>query len=1101
MFPALLLAILGIGFAQSRIDTAHLDPFSNKLRFSYGTLFKFNGHVQQNLDRVWVVTTVPIPKFKDLTFADPMFDPECKFFENFLVAARNASQSPAHHHYSARQKCALMKSRYLSLVQRQESLKSQLRSVMQDNLYKALPGLGPRPEREKRGLFALATGAVGLVTIGVEMLNSWLTNKRVVATEKAVRKMHYESEMAHNRIMQLEDDFLMYGTYTLNSTEGIIETINSMQHVSDDLGSALAGQINPKSGHVEFPWFLMDTILQEYFVFLEEKHINLYSQLLDNYKTLMVAIAKLSKGYLPPEIFSLGELHGMIEEVRTMLRTHHQAYTLALPGIQHYYDMKLVTFQLDPSTHSLVVTFPILIKEHNQAKMALYEIETVHVPVLDKDPKRDSYTRVQITKPYIAINSEFYTQLRIQELRMCKRIGYEFYCEEMFVVKHMSVPSCASALFFNLPYWKIRPVCHFKFSYNETVLPSVLDGGEQIVLANFRKSKKIICTDNLNLAAPLPTHHYALINRSSLCNCQIQSGHVYLLSRLGACSSALQPRTMHFTVNMGFQIHLAREFNITLPDHPTNLTDEEFAYPFSLTPVRNIKTLRTPQSVKELMTTMKQRRRILSQLTPKEASFGWDSISSNEFAVNDSDIVQIIKNSVAEVDEDQENENIFGMNFARGTKHKIWQVIIWSIGGLVIICSAAIGMMACRYCSLSAIVMAMNAQVPTAEASMNIPEIKDPIEMLPQLATVVCEQTWLSKFLMAMGILGACVTLYSIIACICKRCRQIHPAEQCTLVVLLTKGHTWVEIPLLVFKGDYTSCRINGHFDIGNLDYSSHCCSDVIHINWEGVHIEYQKRPMPMPASIALSCTERLWLWKLRRLNSSPFEVTIIAKQGTGHMHCLTSTYKLKQKYLNKLLYKMRKFQKDAAYAKEVILKEYNEKTKQSIGQKKANQNAQSSSDSSPGMPREERWRRLDEMGADLVAIETIDSAMESDSDLETVIMKNEIKKAKNKKSSKPKTSDVKEDRSCFSPTTSPKPQSKKPTTPKASTSKASQERKEQYDKYRVQYEKDKALLKAPYPLSPREQQRAQRVAKYTQIGEDFYMGEDPVLDMLYGNQ
>ena len=32
--------------------------------------------------------------------------------------------------------------------------------------------------------------------------------------------------------------------------------------------------------------------------------------------------------------------------------------------------------------------------------------------------------------------------VRQQELKICKRIGYEFYCEELFVVKHKSKYSC-----------------------------------------------------------------------------------------------------------------------------------------------------------------------------------------------------------------------------------------------------------------------------------------------------------------------------------------------------------------------------------------------------------------------------------------------------------------------------------------------------------------------------------------------------------------------------------------------------------------------------------------------------------------------------------
>ena len=46
-----------------------------------------------------------------------------------------------------------------------------------------------------------------------------------------------------------------------------------------------------------------------------------------------------------------------------------------------------------------------------------------------------SYTQLKIDKPYIVLNTETYITLHSQELNMCKKIGYEYYCEELFVVK------------------------------------------------------------------------------------------------------------------------------------------------------------------------------------------------------------------------------------------------------------------------------------------------------------------------------------------------------------------------------------------------------------------------------------------------------------------------------------------------------------------------------------------------------------------------------------------------------------------------------------------------------------------------------------------
>ena len=104
-----------------------------------------------------------------------------------------------------------------------------------------------------------------------------------------------------------------------------------------------------------------------------------------------------------------------------------------------------------------------------------------------------SYTHLQVSKPYIALNSETYISISQQELRTCKRIGYEFYCKELFVVKHKSRYSCQSMIFFNLVPETIKENCKFKFYCNKTdTTPTVLDGGNEIILANWPNNEYII---------------------------------------------------------------------------------------------------------------------------------------------------------------------------------------------------------------------------------------------------------------------------------------------------------------------------------------------------------------------------------------------------------------------------------------------------------------------------------------------------------------------------------------------------------------------------------------------------------------------------------
>ena len=153
------------------------------------------------------------------------------------------------------------------------------------------------------------------------------------------------------------------------------------------------------------------------------------------------------------------------------------------------------------------------------------------------------------------LNTETYITLQSQELSICKKIGYEYYCEELFVAKSKSWYSSASAIYFNLGPEIIRENCEFYFHFNKSdVKPTVLDGEHQIILANWPSYKKIMCSYNNNILVSIPSHPYVLMNRSILCNCDIEAECNFLLESLAACDNT-KTRTdlvVYFTVNLAF---------------------------------------------------------------------------------------------------------------------------------------------------------------------------------------------------------------------------------------------------------------------------------------------------------------------------------------------------------------------------------------------------------------------------------------------------------------------------------------------------------------------------------------------------------------------
>ena len=95
----------------------------------------------------------------------------------------------------------------------------------------------------------------------------------------------------------------------------------------------------------------------------------------------------------------------ILQEVKQVLLKTNKNYGLVIKGMYKNYDMKLVTFDIDQD-RNLIIQFPVFVQPYTQKPLTLYQVETMPVPILD-----------------------------MEELRTCKKIGYEYYCEELFVVK------------------------------------------------------------------------------------------------------------------------------------------------------------------------------------------------------------------------------------------------------------------------------------------------------------------------------------------------------------------------------------------------------------------------------------------------------------------------------------------------------------------------------------------------------------------------------------------------------------------------------------------------------------------------------------------
>ena len=432
--------------------------------------------------------------------------------------------------------------------------------------------------RGKRGFGSILAKAIpGLITLAVESVSSYIKSRQQQRINTAVTRLRNDDNKIRTDLKQHKNELLMYGRYNLNSLKGIINTINALHDRQSYYEWAVKQRdFNFRKTDIDAVNYNFDTMM--YLSNVREEHVVTYREAVKAARDFLDGIAIVTQGRLPRSLISDNQLREILGKVDAMVKRNYPDYVLAAKHISHYRDMKIVTFSVDQQAHSLILTFPAFIKNYKQPPLSLYEVETVPVPIIDKNVKANSYSQVRIEKSYIAAGTDYYIQLRISELLMCKSIRHIYYCEELFVIKHKSRHSCVRAIFYNLGPATVIKNCKFDYYYNTTVPSVILDGARDVLLANFHGPSALKCSSvNGGLSKPAPEIVYAVVNREFLCDCQLDLEHASVLRQLSSCANSSSSKMhMKFTINLAFwELFKKRSPNSAYNIQPQYLEEEQ----------------------------------------------------------------------------------------------------------------------------------------------------------------------------------------------------------------------------------------------------------------------------------------------------------------------------------------------------------------------------------------------------------------------------------------------------------------------------------------------------------------------------------------------
>ena len=766
--------------------------------------------------------------------------------------------------------------------------------------------------REKRGIFSAILG--GIITIASETVNHFIKKKRDRATRRALQRIEENDKDVKNTLRQLEDEKIMYGEYTIENMQAVYDALmkqhTAMEVAKDNMKKATENAywksrteaIN-KRGKVYADQAAFKTRYRTLMELARDRYVERVRELTREAETLLKALETLAKGRLPHEIITHSRMKDMINKVENMLYKNHGNYRVALDSTDQYYDMKLATFSVDKRTRSLIIAFPIFIKQATLKPFSLYEIETVPVPIEDEDKNLNSYTEVVFAKPYIANNEEYYIQLRIPELRMCKIIDHMYFCEEIFLMKHRTRHSCESTILHNLGRKFVKENCDFKLYYNKTVVPAVLDGGDTIVLANFDSRKRLNCEKNHNLDTPmtLEHHQYQVINRSILCDCKIEANMISVLKSASACTeknSKIPP--LLFTLNKGFNLFLeefAKGAEETGKLKETNqqinkkmietiehtISDQKQVIPMKMPDIRDPTTGERPETMKAMLKSLerlKEHQKKVKEQTNQRRKEEKDLKLTRELEILDSAPVRLFEFITSTL-----GACLFG-----------WVVFKWCKKYKTSM--TAPGLMTYQFVRNAEAfedTLAQSMKQAAAEGQNTAGQIQQMlrnateavglqeawIQSTTQPTTTIhgtCKTSTLSLILIAVPVITAAIwfirTMWKM-----KWLKGEILEDTCEIQLWIWSGIRYAPIPILKLPGHCTLFSRDGYLDRLDVDLENRCTNDILHISWQNCVVLYRGTELSLPTRVRIPMKDKL---RVRRLmgNGIYMRVNVMLKSG-----------------------------------------------------------------------------------------------------------------------------------------------------------------------------------------------------------------------------
>jgi hypothetical protein len=451
-------------------------------------------------------------------------------------------------------------------------------------LHLNVPSTTTMPEnhyREKRGLDIF--GIIGGV-------NSLINTHEIGKMKHVMNIMKQRVDVNTKQIKVIDQDLSALAKCTLikiTRLKNLIDFTNSRIDSLTTVVTQLNSRLNHNSdGILENKNAIkVLTILVGKMMALSERNLSQYQELITTIDHFLDALDTLSTGHLSHNVLEAGQIRDLLADVKHVMKDSYYDYELVMPSVQEYYDLPMISFAYQEGM--LLINIPILIKPIQQKALSLYNIRTVPVPFHirhehDTDPtqNQNSYTWYKPTHEVLGMSDTNFISLALNQLDTCMHIGTGYFCEGLMLMKQRDTHTCESAIFWDMPAELVRQKCTFTYYQHLVPEPTILDAGNEILLAGLPLPWKFLCHHDQEIPKTLTGAKYAIIAKKDLCLCSISAGDYFLQENIITCQGDTQGNRdfqLKFTVNNAVKLFFPDKFKNFVPlDFESNLALEPY---------------------------------------------------------------------------------------------------------------------------------------------------------------------------------------------------------------------------------------------------------------------------------------------------------------------------------------------------------------------------------------------------------------------------------------------------------------------------------------------------------------------------------------------